>query len=122
MKLQFEKWLETHTTSSNAMELFTESLKSYKAGAYKAGLLYSYLGFMTIVKERILTAAIPPGIAAGDWTNIQNKVTNVEHWDTNVYDAIQKYQPSPVFPITDTIRREVGYWKDRRNDCAHFKH
>jgi hypothetical protein len=28
---------------------------------------------------------------------------------------------SPIFNINDDIRQQIKYWKDRRNDCAHFK-
>jgi hypothetical protein len=122
MQLKVEKWLSEQTLGKKVTPLFDEAIKSYKAGAYKAGLLFSYLGFMTILKERIINSQNPPGIPSGMWTQLQTDVQNRESWDKKVFEATQIQRPAEIFPISDTIRREVVYWKDRRNDCAHFKH
>lgn len=30
-------------------------------------------------------------------------------------------KPAPVFEVSEDLRHQVRSWKDRRNDCAHFK-
>ena len=61
MNLKIEKWIIDQKLSKKVTPLFDEAIKSYKASAYKAALLFSYLGFMTILKERIINAQLPPG-------------------------------------------------------------
>ena len=121
MKLQIEVWLDGQNFNTNSNSLFNESIRAYKASAYKAGLLFSYLGFLTVIKERIIRSTMPPGTPPGLWTHIQRGIQNEEKWDAAVFDAIKQKDPVPVFILPDTIRRDVEYWKDRRNDCAHFK-
>jgi hypothetical protein len=29
--------------------------------------------------------------------------------------------PAPIFTLSEDLRRQVIYWKDRRNDCAHSR-
>ena len=122
MNLKIERWLSEQKWSSKVMILFDESIKSYKASAYKASLLFSYLAFMTILKERIVKSQVPSGIPPALWIRIIKEVQNRESWDKSVLDSTQRQKPAVIFPISETIRREVVYWKDRRNDCAHFKH
>ncbi|MES2331355.1 MAG: hypothetical protein V4539_17255 [Bacteroidota bacterium] len=122
MQLKIERWIASQRFNASTQKLFDESIKSYKNGAYKAGLLFSYLAFMNILKERISTSAAPPGIVAGQWTSIQHGILNAETWDKKVFETTQQKTPAPIYPITDTLRHEILYWKDRRNDCAHYKH
>lgn len=122
MNLKIEKWIIDQKLSKKVTPLFDEAIKSYKASAYKAALLFSYLGLMTILKERIINAQPPPGIPQGMWDQIKRDIQNRESWDKKVFEATQTQNPAVIFPINDTLRREVIYWKDRRNDCAHFKH
>ncbi|EIM72917.1 hypothetical protein A3SI_19066 [Nitritalea halalkaliphila LW7] len=122
MQLKIEKWIVEQKLSAKITPLFDEAIKSYKASAYKASLLFSYLGFMTILKERIIKSQLPPGFPQKLWDKLKTDVQNTEVWDKKVFDSTQRIDPSKIYPISDTLRREVVYWKDRRNDCAHFKH
>ncbi|HCE57095.1 MAG TPA: hypothetical protein DER09_04650 [Prolixibacteraceae bacterium] len=122
MQLKIENWIVEQKLSRKVTPLFDEAIKSYKASAYKASLLFSYLGFMTILKERIIKSQLPPGIPQGMWDQLKIDVQNRESWDKKVFESTQIHRPAVIFPISDTIKREVVYWKDRRNDCAHFKH
>lgn len=38
-----------------------------------------------------------------------------------MFDLTQRQKPAPVFLVSEDLRHQVRYWKDRRNDCAHFK-
>ena len=121
MKLPIEVWLSEEKLTDATRTLFKESSICFRAEAYKASLLYSYLGFMLIVKERILQSKAPNGIPQSKWEKTASSLKNEEGWDKAVYEALQTKKPANYFRITETLRREITYWKDRRNDCAHFK-
>jgi hypothetical protein len=122
MKLDIETWLETQSVPLIASELVNEAVACYKAGAYRAALMFSYIGFMQILKERILAASKPDGITVPHWKGIQESLKNDEKWDKSLFDVIRCTTPAKlVFKITDDLRNQVLYWKDRRNDCAHSK-
>ncbi|MCK4783554.1 MAG: hypothetical protein KAV87_07380 [Desulfobacteraceae bacterium] len=121
MILALEKWLEEQKISSEANSCFRESFVCYRAGAYKAALLFSYLGFMNVIHDRILASPCPAGVPAGQWTTIQANMRRAETWDKAAFDATQQQRPAPIFMVTDDLRRQITFWKDRRNDCAHSK-
>jgi len=121
MKLPLEIWLSKEKLTQSSQALFKESTICFRAEAYKASLLYSYLGFMLIIKERILQSKAPKDIPQSKWEKTITSLKNEEGWDKAAYEALQTKKPANYFRITDTLRREITYWKDRRNDCAHFK-
>jgi len=121
MKLEFEDWLLSQKISQTADSLFHEAITCYKASAYRASLLLSYVGFQTVVKDRILLATCPTGISQAQWTNIRKNLIDDDKWDSQAFDAVQTTKPSSIFGLSDDIRHQVVYWKNRRNDCAHSK-
>lgn len=122
MKLEIEKWLEKQNFSSEVTNLFEESITCYKASAYRASLLFSYLGFQSIIKERILNSEKPSNINEGQWETIKRKLRNDDSWDNEVRDCIKRNSANTIlFNITDDLRQQAAYWTYRRNDCAHSK-
>ena len=121
MKISFQEWFETQDLSQEAFSCFGESFLCYRVGAYKASLLFGYTGFVSIVRDRLLSANAPNGLNQGWWTTTQENVRSLETWDKSVFEATQRKEPSPIFILTEDIRYQVKYWKDRRNDCAHSK-
>src|ERR1700674_801875 len=121
MKLQLEQWLEDQALSRESRSCFEESFICYKVGAYKAGLLFGYLGFLTTVRDRILQSQPPQGIQPTHWTVLQKGISNHSSWDGATFDTTQQQNPAPIFAIDQELRDQVKYWKDRRNDCAHSK-
>ncbi len=121
MKLDFEKWFSVQDFISEADELFLEAIKCYKASAYRASLLFSYLAFLTIIRDRILSSPKPQALTDRQWNLILENLKNDEKWDSVVFDSTQMKSPKAVFIITDDLRNQVVYWKNRRNDCAHSK-
>lgn len=122
MKLEIEKWLEKQNFSREITNLFEESITCYKASAYRASLLFSYLGFQTIIKERILKSEKPNNIKEGQWETIKRKLRNDDSWDNEVKDCIKRNSENTIlFNITDDLREQAAYWTYRRNDCAHSK-
>jgi len=121
MRLEFEDWILSQEISETAKDLFEEAITCYKASAYRASLLLSYLGFQTVVKDRILAARQPSGISDKLWNSIIEGVRDDDKWDSKVFETIQRKSPSPIFNLSDDLRHQVAYWKNRRNDCAHSK-
>ncbi len=121
MRLRLEEWLEGQALSPEASSCFNESFICYRAEACKAALLFGYLAFMHVIRDRMLTSPCPAGITPERWTSIQNGIRGAEAWDSRAFDATQQLQPAPIFIVSDDLRRQVGFWKARRNDCAHSK-
>jgi len=82
----------------------------------------SYLGFLTAVRDRLLAAPhVPAGVSEGAWDSLRKQLRNDDKWDPTAYDATQAQKPAPYFIVSDNVRSQVEYWKNRRNDCAHAK-
>jgi hypothetical protein len=122
MKLPIEVWAEALAWPNEATIAFRESCISYKAGAYRAALLFSYVAWGLVLRRRLMTTAhVPNGIPAGKWNSIQAGLIADDRWDSVVFECTQMKNPAPVFEIPEDVRQQVLFWKDRRNDCAHFK-
>ncbi len=122
MKLSIERWIEGLEVSKDANDLMKEAVLCYKSSAYRASMLFSYLCFQTIVKDRLLESDIPQNIHRQRWEDILKKIRNDDTWDREVFDCIQaNSERSKVFNISDDLRNQVTFWKNRRNDCAHSK-
>lgn len=121
MNLPIQNWLNTQKISKEASSSLDESFICFKVGAYKASLLFAYLGFMNIIRDRIIAAPPPTGFTPNHWAGMQANAKSPETWEKVVFDSVQQKQPAPIFDIPDDIRDQVKYWKDRRNDCAHSK-
>jgi hypothetical protein len=65
--LQIEKWITEQDFPEEATNLLDEGITCYKAGAYRAGLLFSYLGFEKVIKNRLLDAKRPDNVPEGAW-------------------------------------------------------
>ncbi len=121
MNLPIQNWLNTQKISKEASSSLDESFICFKVGAYKASLLFAYLGFMNIIRDRIIAAPPPTDFTLDYWVGIQARAKKPETWDKVVFDTVQQKKPAPIFAVPDDIRDQVKYWKDRRNDCAHSK-
>lgn len=132
MKLKIEDWVVNNKFSENINLLFGDATICYKAGANRASLLFSYLGFLTILKERMLGANVPALFPPGQWNDILHKLRNEDEWEKAIFEATQvreRYtqgtnvkEKDAIFAINENLRLQIHFWKDRRNDCAHFKH
>jgi len=120
MRLPFEEWTIEKQFSNNVFNLFNEAFICYKNGAYRASLLFSYIAFLTNLKEIIIKSSKPSSITQGKWDKIIRNLQDDENWETTVKDEIINGK-NPVFNINENLRQQFKYWKDRRNDCAHFK-
>ncbi len=121
MHFAFEDWISSQKISETPMGLFEEGIACYKASAFRASLLLSYLGFQTVVRDRMLMSKCPSGITGAQWNGIIDKLGDDDKWDAQIYDAIQTKSPGAIFKLSEDVRNQTTFWKNRRNDCAHSK-
>ncbi|MGF0471631.1 hypothetical protein ACQQ6W_18760 [Lysinibacillus fusiformis] len=125
MFLSIEKWTVEQNFPVEVTNLLDEGITCYKAGAYRAGLLFSYLGFEKIIKNRLLDARRPDNVPEGIWTSIQRDINNDAKWEEKVFESITGFSNNPIFlqdnKKREEINRHLSYWRDRRNDAAHAK-
>lgn len=115
------KWIDEQDISEEAKSIFEESLICYGAQAWRSALLMSYVGFLTIVRDRILSAPIPTGFPETAWAQRGRDLRNPDKWDANAFSCTQQKSPAQIFLVSDDLRHQVEFWKNRRNDCAHSK-
>lgn len=120
MKIPFLNWTEEQNFSDEAKSLFNESGECYKASAYRAALLFSFLGFQTVLKDRILESRTPKNYQSGEWSQLQNTLLEDDSWDATVIKIVNNKKKS-IFSLNDDLINQYMYWKNRRNDCAHAK-
>ena len=121
MRLHFESWIKDQNISKRTEELIDEAIICYRAKAYKASLLFSYLSFQNMIKERILLANPPVGYTPTYWSTLQGELRDDDKWESKVIESIERNRPGSIFRLTDDVKKQYFYWKDRRNDCAHAK-
>lgn len=120
MKLPFENWTLENQFSVKVLSLFQESIICYKHGAYRASLLFSYLAFTTYIKECLIKGKKPDSIDVRRWNSVQSELQDDDKWEKRVFDELNN-SSSPIFNVKEDLRQQIRFWKDRRNDCAHFK-
>ncbi|WP_166920165.1 hypothetical protein [Flavobacterium poyangense] len=131
MKLKIENWISDNNFSEDVNVLFVDAVTCYKAGANRASLLFSYVAFLTILKERIISGTKPSLFPQGEWDNLTAKLQNENLWEALVFESVLRQEKidqttktrtkDPIFNINENLRQQIRYWKDRRNDCAHYK-
>lgn len=120
MRIGFEEWLDEQELETDVNDLFKESIICYKASAYRAALLFSFLGFQTIIKHRVINSKPANNYFDGEWNQLKKELSDDDKWDKKVIDIIQ-IKKKPIFNVTEDLREQYLFWKNRRNDCAHAK-
>lgn len=128
MRLKFENWLEDNNFPENAKNLFADAVTCYKANANAPALLVSYIGMLFILKIRLLNSSMPAGFPLQKWKDLVRDVKNDDIWEVTVVDAVKKQGDAsnprtggPIFMTNENLRNQFQYWRDRRNDCAHYR-
>ncbi|MEN1938290.1 hypothetical protein AAIE21_22610 [Paenibacillus sp. 102] len=100
-----------------------QSILCYRVGAYRASFLMSYLGFMKILKERLLKSECPALVKDDKWEEVREKIKNDNAWETAVFNTTQSRAGSQnnYYLINDEIMEDIKFWKRKRNECAHAK-
>lgn len=120
MKINFEYWIEENLQREATRVLMNEAIICYKNSAYRAALLLSYIAFVDIVRYRLFEAKKPPEISESDWVKKLKALDNDDESE-KIVSGILISQDDRYFKLSETIRTQIKYWKDRRNDCAHLK-
>ncbi|MBN9653883.1 hypothetical protein J0K78_06360 [Halobacillus sp. GSS1] len=127
MKLQVEKWLDEYELPKKSEELIQEGILCYKVGAYKASLLLSYLSFLHTLKSRLekSSKSKPAEVKENTWKKFMKKIDSDKEWDQTVFNTTQvkvgDSDKSAVYLVNGDLQREVAYWRQKRNECAHAK-
>lgn len=117
-----ENWVDSKIKnySNDSYNLFKEAILCYNIKAYRASLLFSYLGFFKYIKELLNKSKKPASFDQGRWDAILRKIKLEDKWEEEIFNSLNN-STNPVFNIKDNIRTQIKFWKDRRNDCAHAK-
>lgn len=117
----FRSWLEQQEIAEPALALFDEGMICYAAGAYRAAVVFSYLGVLRAIAHRLMAAPRPSGFPANYWQRLQHSVRQDDTWEGTIFDAMVMEKPASIFLINDDIREQLRYWRSRRNDAAHAR-
>ncbi|MBQ6945517.1 MAG: hypothetical protein IJN43_14535 [Ruminococcus sp.] len=120
MKISFEKWLEEHQIPDDAVNLFIESVKCYRIGAYRSSFIMSYIAFQNILRYRILETSFKPN-GINDWSTICSKLRDEDEWDKQVAECVKRQRPNTIFCISPSIVSQYENFRCIRNMCAHGK-
>lgn len=129
MITRFIKWLNCYDEfkiETNIRMIFDDAIKCYNHNIPRPGLMLSYIAFMEAIRDKILISKKPDGYKPEEWENIQRKIQQARNWEEEVLNCIfREADPSKgkqaIFDVPNSIREDVRYWKNRRNDCAHYK-
>lgn len=130
MKLKFQTWVGQANFPVNATHLLETAIICYKTEVYTAALLMSYLGLLTLLKDRVMTANKPSLFPEREWEKILRNLRNEDKWESEIFDVVIRQEKlnsngqrerDPVFLINENLRTQFRYWRDRRNDVAHHK-
>lgn len=121
MRHPFRAWLEDQPINEAARALFDEGIICYSAGAYRAALVFSYIGFLRTVAHRLMIATRPINVPETLWNQIQTRVREDLTWEDTTYDSLQRQQPASLFLLDEDLRNQLQYWRGRRNDAAHAR-
>lgn len=124
MKIFLEEWVQDQKFNESVNRLFEEAILCYRAKAYRASLLFSFTAFQKILKYRLVNAPLPKSFEnrSDDWQKIINELSNEDRVDHKITQCInQNKEANQIFVISEDLRSQYTYWKDRRNDCAHGK-
>ena len=64
---------------------------------------------------------MPKGFNEPRWKACMSKLRQENAWDEQVISCIKCRDNPPYFELTDSLRDDVCFWRNRRNDCAHYK-
>lgn len=123
-----EKWLNKNCEllSEQVIGLFEDSIACYHANIVRPAYILSYQAMMVHLKNVIINSTTPPAYPTGEWQAIINELNNDTKWDARVFTCTQQKndtstgKPS-VLNIPNDIRPRFSFWRDIRNDCAHYK-
>lgn len=102
-------------------DILNDAIRCYRNGIARPALMLSYIAFIQAVKDNLLKSDMPKGFNEPKWKACMSKLRQENAWDEQVISCIKCRDKPPYFELTDSLRDDVCYWRNRRNDCAHYK-
>lgn len=128
MDERFVKFLNIYDGFKEGMALrdvLNDAIRCYRHGIARPALMLSYIAFIQAVRNNLLNPEMPSGFKKARWDACMNNLRNEDNWDSEVVDCIRKRangtNDPAFFELPDTLRDDVCFWRNRRNDCAHYK-
>lgn len=136
MENTFIKWLDSYPEfrEGDIRRIMDDAIRCYKFDIPRPALMLSYIGFMFAVRQNVNNADAPKGYKDTEWAKRKYELFNDRQWEENLQSLIQSQNrtkgipgggkeitKAAVFDIPDSLREDVKFWKNRRNDCAHYK-
>lgn len=132
---RFTKWLDNYPEfrEGEIRAILDDAIRCYKFDIPRPALMLTYIAFMFAVRKNILEMQRAFGFTEGQWNNMMSELRSENKADEAFITCINKrseydehvkphtLKRAAIFDIPDSLRNEVVYWKDRRNDCAHYK-
>ena len=127
----FRRWLKKFpefSAGTEARDMLDDAMTCYVHDIPRPALILSYLAFCITVKENILSSSMPGGHDAARWNYRMDNLRSDDKWEEELQNCVAMQRDNnktpvvePVFDIPDHLRDDFKYWKNRRNDCAHYK-
>lgn len=102
-------------------DILNDAIRCYRNGIARPALMLSYIAFIQAVRDNLLKSDMPKGFNEPRWKACMSKLRKENAWDEQVISCIKCRDNPPYFELTDSLRDDVCYWRNRRNDCAHYK-
>lgn len=102
-------------------DILNDAIRCYRNGIARPALMLSYIAFIQAVRDNLLKSDMPKGFNESRWKACMSKLRQENAWDEQVISCIKCRDNPPYFELTDSLRDDVCYWRNRRNDCAHYK-
>lgn len=106
-------------------DILNDAIRCYRHGIARPALMLSYIAFIQAVRNNLLNSEMPSGFKKARWDACMNNLRSEGKWDSEVVDCIKKrangVSDPAFFELSDTLRDDVCFWRNRRNDCAHYK-
>ena len=126
----FQKFVENNKANFTEDEvgLFRDSVRCFHAGIFRPAYIMAYQSMMIYFRRLIQNANMPTGFDAVKWKKMQLNLAKDKEWEEEVNNAIRKKANAkatppevPVLAMNDSLRLDFDYWRNRRNDSAHYK-
>lgn len=102
-------------------DILNDAIRCYRNGIARPALMLSYIAFIQAVRDNLLKSDMPKGFNEPRWKACMSKLRQENAWDEQVISCIKCRDKPSYFELTDSLRDDVCYWRNRRNDCAHYK-
>lgn len=124
MDEKFIKWLNVYDEFSEGTflrDIMNDAIRCYRHGIARPALMLSYIAFIQAVRANLLKSEMPKDFKEASWKACMEKLRQENTWDEQVITCIKYRGTPPYFELSDFLRDDVCYWRNRRNDCAHYK-